>query len=307
MLRRVLTYFVEMFPPWVTLPAAAIHFLAVELGLQALAGVQPLLLSWRSLVGTLGVLFFQLALRTQDELKDVETDRALAAAGDPKYIDRAIVKGRVLPEDLVLLRWVALIGGLAVSAALGQAALIAYAVVGGLVWASGHWFWIPSMKKNLLLAFATHNPLAAGISCWCVAATLPEVPGVSRWAAPLVVGIWTPVAAWEVARKIRMPEDETDYTTYSKLLGAKTAAAIVGLLVLASAGALGFVAVKAGAHAGYFAALGLGALVAVGATLAFVFAPTRGRAKLQPVTELYAGVAGLGFVIALAAQHGVRV
>ncbi len=307
MLRRLAAYFVEMFPPWVTLPAAAIHFLAVELLLQALAGMHPLVLSWRSALGTLGVLLVQLAMRTQDELKDVETDKALAAKGDPKYVDRAIVKGRVLPSDLVLLRRVALLGGIPVSALLGEKALAAYAALGAVVWASGEWFFMPSMKKNLLLAFATHNPIAAAISCWCVAACLPEVPGVSRWIALAVVGIWLPVAAWEVARKIRVPEDETDYTTYSKILGAKPAAAIVALLVALSAAALAFVGVKAGAHPAFHGALALGALAAIGGALLFVFSPTRRRAKLQPLAELYAGLAGGGLVVALGAAHGVRV
>lgn len=307
MLKRLAAYFVEMFPPWVTIPMGVVHFLAVQLGLQALAGQGTLALSWRSLVGSLGVILISLALRVQDELKDLETDLALAAAGDPKYKDRAIVTGRVLPRDLVLLRWLAFLGAIPVSALLGAHALAAYAVVGLLVWASFHWFFIPSMKKNLLLAFATHNPLSAAISSWCVAACVPEVPGISRWAALLVVGIWTPVAAWEVGRKVRVPADETDYTTYSKILGARTAALLVALFVAVSAGALGYVARLAGAHPGYFAALGLGALVALGGALLFVAAPTRGRAKLQPLTEVYAGLAGGGFVIALAVQHGVRV
>src|SRR5947209_3882721 len=125
-----------MFPPWVMLPMAAIHFLAIELAAQALAGKEPLVVSWRSLAGTLGVVFFSLALRVQDELKDQETDLRLARAGDPRYAQRPIVTGRVLAKDLVLLRWFSL-GGVAVaSALLGREALIAGAPALALVVAS---------------------------------------------------------------------------------------------------------------------------------------------------------------------------
>jgi hypothetical protein len=39
----------------------------------------------------------------------------------------------------------------------------------------------------------------------------------------VIVGLWLPFAAWELSRKIRVPEDETSYRTYSKVLGWKVA------------------------------------------------------------------------------------
>ncbi len=306
MLRRLAVYLIEMAPPWVVLPAGALHFVAIELGLQALAGREPLVVSWRSALGALGVVLFQLALRAQDELKDLETDRALAAAGDPKYAARALVIGRVLPSDLAFVRWSALALLVPVSALLGAWALAALAGVGALVWASFHWFFLPQMKQNLLLAVATHNPLAAAISAWCVAACVPEVGPPSPLAALLVIALWAPVAAWEVARKVRAPEDETAYSTYSKILGPTVAGVLPGAFVGLSAGAFAAVGAVAGLPQSFALGLSLAAGVPGVASLLFVLRPTRARARLQRPVELYALVAGGGFIAALALRHGVR-
>ncbi len=305
MLRRLGVYFVEMFPPWVMLPMSAVHFLSVELGLQALAGREPLRLSWRSAVGSVAILLFSLLLRVQDELKDYETDLRLARSGDPRYAKRPLVTGRVLPSDLVSLRYFAFAGAIGASAALGQEALVACGGVMAVIVASLYWFFYPKMSMNLLLAFATHNPIGALVSAWAIAACVPESGKPTAWAGLLVLGLWLPVAAWEIARKVRLPQDETDYTTYSKILGWKAAGILPAILVLLSAGALGAFAVEAGAHFAYYPLLGGAAFVPIACCLAFVLAPTSGRANLRPATELYGALAGAGLVGALALRHGV--
>src|SRR5438309_930780 len=93
-----------------------------------------------------------------------------------------------------------------------------------------------------LQALSGREPLV--FSSWAVAACMAE-SAVSPWAAVLVVGIWMPVAAWEIARKVRAPGEETDYTTYSKVLGARRAASLPAFFVLVSGAALGAVAWRA--------------------------------------------------------------
>ncbi|HZU97393.1 MAG TPA: hypothetical protein VFF73_11900 [Planctomycetota bacterium] len=295
-----------MFPPWITVPAAALHFLAIELGMQALAGAGVLVLSWRSVVGVLGVLGFQLALRVQDELKDVESDLRLAAEGDPRVQGRPLVTGAVQVRDLIFLRVVSLVGVLAAGIALGHDALVASLVVGGLVIASFHWFFVPSMKERLLLAFVTHNPLAAAISAWCVAASTPEVATVSPLVGVLIVAVWAPVAAWEIARKVRLPRDETSYVTYSKVLGWKTAAVLPLLLVGVSAAAFIFLAPRVGLGVSFVATISAGAVVVLLRSILLVAFPTTARANLRPWVELYTGLGGAAFVAELVWRHGAR-
>ncbi len=295
-----------MFPPWVTVPAAALHFLAIELGTQALAGAGAFILSWRSVVGVLGVLGFQLALRVQDELKDVESDLRLAAEGDPRVQGRPLVTGAVQIRDLIFLRVVALLGVLGASIALGHDAFIAGVVVGALVIASFHWFFVPSMKERLLLAFVTHNPLAAAISVWCVAASTPEVATVSPLVGVLIVAIWAPVAAWEIARKVRLPRDETSYVTYSRVLGWKTAAVLPAVLVGVSAAAFIFLAPRVGLGVSFSVTVTAAALLVLLRTVLLLAFPTTARANLRPWVELYTGLGGAAFVALLVWRHGAR-
>jgi hypothetical protein len=42
--------------------------------------------------------------------------------------------------------------------------------------------------------------------------------------------LWSPLLAWELARKIRSPEEETAYVTYSRLLGLVGASALTAAI-----------------------------------------------------------------------------
>ena len=75
---------------------------------EALALHSRLAYTWRALGAAFTGYAMSLLFRIYDELKDVETDRRLAAAGDPKYMERPIVRGLVDVEDLHALQWAAL-------------------------------------------------------------------------------------------------------------------------------------------------------------------------------------------------------
>ena len=50
-----------------------------------------------------------------------------------------------------------------------------------------------------------------------------------------ILALWTlyfPVLIWEIARKIKAPKDENDYTTYSKLFGYKKSTKFVLIITL---------------------------------------------------------------------------
>jgi len=113
------------------------------------------------------------------------------------------------------------------------------------------------------------------------------------------------VAAWETARKIRIPEDETDYGTYSKLLGWRLAALLPAGFVAAAVACLVPIAIAARLDWKYPSALVIAAAIAIGACLRFRLAPTRARADLRRYVEIFGVVANGGLVVALAAQRGV--
>ena len=307
--RRIVRYVRRMAPPAAVIPFGAGLFLAVYFSLQALAGVAPLQLTWRAGPAMLTMIVFVVLLRVYDELKDVESDLRLARAGDPRYVDRPIAKGEITIADLQLLRW--LLTGVLIAANLPLGVpfpLAGFAVAFVLTWASFKWFFYPSMKNNLLLAFATHNPLALVMAGYVVGVYVADFGpiGLGGQTVLLLVGLWMPVAAWETSRKVRIPEDETTYQTYSVLLGWRVAALVPVLFVTASVACLVAIAGPMSLGPVYAALLVSAAAVPTGACVLFRVAPTRRRARLRPYVELYVAAVSIGLPVALVWRHGMQ-
>lgn len=305
---RLAEYIGEMFPVAVHVPFGFATFFATYFSLQALAGEPTLAVSVRAIVGATTIVLFMLLLRVYDELKDVESDTRLGRAGDPRYKDRAIVTGRVRVEDIEFLRWAVTVVLFALNVALFTWVTFgAFLFAFFFTWLSFKWYFYPAISKNLLLAFATHSPLTLVLLTYVVAlfavdaTMLPPAEDVVL----LVIATWFPIAGWETSRKLRAPEDETDYQTYSKMLGVRRAAALPVFFVGSSAFALIRVALSMGVSP-LFACLVLAvALVVVGACVRFARAPSARTAKVQPFTEAYSLVTTLGLVVALVLAHGV--
>jgi 4-hydroxybenzoate polyprenyltransferase len=306
---RLWLYLKTMFPPAFMVPSAAVHVLVLDWGLQALAGQAPLRVGLRAALLAGVVLMFMLLMRVYDELKDVETDLRLGRAGDPRYKDRPVVTGAVQVADVVLLKNAAL--ALLVLCALPlrhPLPLVTFAVALLLVWLSSRWFFCAPISRSLLLAFVTHNPLSLAFSAVVVASFAGEFgpDALGPLTAPLLVGVWAPVAAWETSRKVRTPAEETAYQTYSKVLGLNVAALVPGMFVVVSAICLTAVARGAGLGWAYPAVTAAAALLVALACLLLRVRPTPARARaLRPVVEGYALVVNVGLVAALAWRHGV--
>jgi 4-hydroxybenzoate polyprenyltransferase len=302
-LGRIADYLQEMFSPLIVVPATLASFCAIWFTLHALAGAPSIRFGWRALAAGVSVTLFSLLLRVYDELKDVETDLRLGRAGDPRYKDRAIVTERVQVGDILALRNAVLVTLVAINAPLGTPwPLIAFVGVLGLMWLSSRWFFAPVISRHLLLAFITHNPLAMTMSAYVIAVFVRDTGyGVPAGAAPLVVGFWMLTAAWETSRKVRRPEDETDYQTYSKVLGWRVAGVVPLAFVAGSVILLHHVAVLAGLSRWLTVAMGAGLAAMAAACLRFELAPSTASARLQPFAELMGGIASLGVPIAVAA------
>lgn len=305
---RIATYLAEMFPPQVMVTFSACHFLAVWFSLQTLGGVAPVRFTWAPLRGIVTLTLFMLLMRLYDELKDVESDIRLGRAGDPLYRDRAIVTGAVRIEDIKILRWVVTAVLVAINLRTGFSwASIGFWVVFVVAWCSFRWFFWPRMSEYLLVAFATHNPISVLLQAYVVG-LFADTFGADRlnlFVLPLLGGLWFPVAAWELSRKVRMPEDETSYRTYSRVLGWKVAAILPAVFVIGSAGLLLVVSNAAGLGLVFSAVIVVAAGVAVFRCLLFRVAPTRSRAQLKPWAMLYAATANGALAVAAAAVNSV--
>jgi 4-hydroxybenzoate polyprenyltransferase len=307
---RINDYLALTFPPLLMLPAAAISFASVYFLLEALGRHARLEYTWSAVRAMLTCLLMSLLFRIYDELKDVETDRRLGAAGDPKYMERPIVRGLVDEGDLQALRWI--VSGLAllVSSFSGTVLLVAFLALYAVMWMSSRWYFWPKMKDRLILAFVTHNPMTLLLQAYGALAYIVEFGlgalSMGQLAATLIAqqGV---ASAWELARKIRAPEEETDYVTYSKVLGWRTASLLPMIAVAISTVCIVWVSALAGLSVVYLGAVVLCAVVVLGALLRFRIAPSPGRAKLRPYVEAMAGVMGVGGFVALIVRWGVVV
>jgi 4-hydroxybenzoate polyprenyltransferase len=296
---RIGVYILEMFPPFVAVPAAVMNFAVVYFAVQAMQDRVPLRLTWRSVGGATTTVLFFLLLRVYDELKDVETDLRLGRAGDPRYKDRAIVTGRIQVKDLQVLRWIVTTLLFVVNLSLGfPLPLLAFVGVFFITWLSFHWFFWPAVKRSLLLAFITHNPMTLAVGAYAAAVASRDFGAINHvpLLGVLLVGIWTQMAAWETSRKVRARADETDYMTYSKILGWRIAGILPGIFVLISAACLAWVAVGLKLSWIYLVIIAAAAAIMLFACLRFEMRPNKITAHLRPFAEFYALVAMAGLL-----------
>jgi len=306
---RLGAYVQHMLPPATAFPVLAAYALSIHLGLQALAGRGALRITWRAAAAAVSVFLFGLLLRVYDEFKDAESDLALARAGDPRYRDRPIVTGAITLAELKILRWILTAVLVAGNLPLGLPyALPAFAVLWLLAWLSSKWFFWPRIAQSLPLALVTHNPLLLACLGYVAAVYVQDFgpDGLNAWSVPLLIGAWLPWTAWETARKIRIPEDETDYQTYSKILGTRRAPLVPALCVLASVACLAPTLRAAGVGWVVVGVLAVGAGIPLVAFLRFIVAPSRAGARLRPYVDLYSAVVNIGMALALGAHHGIR-
>jgi hypothetical protein len=290
------------------LATTVLFALSAQAGGGALADAGPLRLTLPRLAGVAAGVLLALYLRVADDLKDWATDRELAAAGDPRFAERPQVSGAVEAGDLRRL-------------SVGVAALVglmlapqppAAMALGGLsflgAWLSARWFFHPAMARNLPLAFATHNPLALLFLAFAMAVGAgSDAPSLrAAPAAALLVGLYLPVAAWEIARKVRTPAEETAYVTWSSVIGWRMASAVPAALAVGSGSLLSVAAAEAGLGRGYALLLAVAALAPIAAAVAFRLRPTpAGARRLRPAVEGFAAVAGLGLLVWAAVARGI--
>ena len=215
--QRMRVYFAEMFPIPQHVSLALLVYLTIAYFGRWLHNQGSSVVSWYTLLGIWSVFNLLLILRLMDELKDEDIDREL-------FPERPLPSGRVFATDIQTTLAAATLLYLIAHLAAGRAfwtalLLLAYS---GLMFKR---FFAPDLlRKNLIVTLVTHNPivpgmLAQGFVIFAVEHGL-AISGL-RWRliVPFIVMLWLPLLAWEWARKIRAPDEETAYVTYSRLFG----------------------------------------------------------------------------------------
>ena len=303
---RIIHYVNVMFPPAVLVPASILKFYGIYFSFQLIHGVTDLSFNLESASAAITLTTFTLLARVYDELKDAEADMRLGKAGDPRYADRPIVTGAVLVEDIVFFRNI-LIGILILTNIwLPPMALIGFAVAFLAVWLSSVWFFYPKISESLFLALLTHNPLVLFIQGYVLMFFYSQFPDATFTVEviPLMIGLWLPMAAWEISRKQRIPEDETDYETYSKMWGWKVASLVPSVIVvMATALLLHSGSVMGLPETWAYVMMGV-TVIPILAGLRFRLSPSTKTSHLQPFTEAYILTCDLSIFVAQVVTFG---
>lgn len=305
---RLWCYVREMFPLQVRVPINLLNFTFIYYGLQALGHVRPMRISLYTIAGALTVQLLWFMIRVYDELKDSESDIALARAGDARFINRPIVTGKVKLEDIAALRWWVTAALFALNLPFASAApLVGLLIAFGFLSLTYKWFFWPKLRDHVLLVFLTHIPNALVIEIYTLTVYIGEfgTAGLGRNSFLLLLALWAQAAAFEFSYKIRLPEDETALNTYSKALGWKLAALMPPACLAVAVTCTVLVSRAAGLHWGVPAVLLATGLWAIGSCLLFRVFPTRKRAQLTRFTGFYWYVAGIALTIGSVGHYGL--
>ncbi len=157
-----------------------------------------------------------LLIRIMDEFKDYQDDLT-------NFPNRPLPSGRVLKKDLLGLGIFCVF--LIVFLSLTSIQLLIWALITlCFTFLMLKWFFIESiMRKSLPLAFITHHPVVLFNFIYLLIACTQMNPAVTFDKALYILPVCLIFTNWEIARKIRSPEQETSYTTYSKIMGPRPA------------------------------------------------------------------------------------
>lgn len=227
MLKRLRIYFKEMYPIIPRLLLGLIVFGEIYFIILLNYGKTTFKLGLQELIGGFTVFAFLMWLRIADDFKDYALDCRL-------FKERPLPSGRVKKKDLKICITIVL----AVTIILNLVFmnnfiffLILY-VYGTLMCL---WFFNKKkIQKSLPLALVTHNPVQMLINIYIISFTCIKYH-LNPWTMTNFLVAWTlyfPALIWEIARKIKAPEDETEYVTYSKLFGYQKATWFICILTL---------------------------------------------------------------------------
>lgn len=292
---RLLVYLAEMHP----LPQRLLAALALYAGLATLLArlhghpadllAHPL----RTALGAWAAFAAMLILRLMDELKDVDTDRRL-------FPGRPLPSGRVRATDVA--------GLLVVTSALFLLAhawagvLASSALVLGYAWLMFRWFFVPDrMRPRLLTTLFTHQPIVPLVllDLALLAAAQHGISALRPAAVATTVAVfWCGLFAWEIARKIRAPEQEDAYVTYSRRLGGSQAVLLTAGVQGASAAVACGLWLAGEVGPGLPLALLAGLAPALYAHVRFLRHPAPEHATLRPFAEAHVFATCVGGALA---------
>ena len=208
MLKRIGIYLNEMFP-LSAFVGSILTAIAVQLTYLRLYDLKPNSI-FQLVVPALVLTAVSLLIRVMDEFKDYQDDLN-------NFPDRPLPSGRVLKNDLIVLGYICVM--LILFLSMTSSKLLIWGLITllftGLML---KWFFIEAMmRKSLPLAFITHHPIVLFNFIYLLIACTQMNSAATFEKAIYILPVCLIFTNWEIVRKIRAPEQETAYTTYSKI------------------------------------------------------------------------------------------
>jgi 4-hydroxybenzoate polyprenyltransferase len=216
MIKRWFIYFREMYPIISRLFVGYTLFFQIYFLVLLTSQHSIFDLGISEFVGGFTVFGFLLFLRIADDFKDYETDSIL-------FPERALPSGRVRKEDLRILLAID-IALMVILNLLFMNNLYFFLFLMGYGTLMSVWFFSRTkIQKSLPLALVTHNPIQLIINIYIIsfACIKYNIPILTYANVLILFSLYFDGLVWEIGRKVKAPEDETEYVTYSKLFGYK--------------------------------------------------------------------------------------
>lgn len=223
MFNRLRYYLAEMFP-LSSFIGTLVTALAIQFVFLKLSGLS-IKFHFSFIMSGLFTVSLSLLLRIMDEFKDYEDDKK-------NFPERPLPSGKVNSKDLIFLGWFC-VACMLLSSLGNLKIFIASVLVLFYAYLMLKWFFVESkMRKSLPLALVSHHPIVF-INIFYLLFVLSEsIPGTDFSKVLYILPVPLIFTNWEFARKIRATQDETNYTTYSKIMGPRLAVFLCLILQL---------------------------------------------------------------------------
>ncbi len=226
-IKRIWIFLIERYPPYIGLTQSIVGTLSLFYAAKIALVSTERLFSLSFIYACLTLFVYLLVMRIADEFKDREVDKVL-------FKERCLPAGKVKYSDIGSLGIISVVVLFAIHFVSGSNHILFSAAM-IFVFLFYKYFFLPKViSNNLLLALVTHCPITLILNAYLLTFFTPG-GSFTPWEKhfSIAAGMWMSAVAWETSRKIRVNEDENDYTTYSKVLGTR-AATLLPLLALGS-------------------------------------------------------------------------
>jgi len=226
MLKRINIYLNEMYPIIPGIIFSLVCFYSVYSVAFYFLNEGTIVFNLASFAGAATFFLFALFLRISDEFKDYETDLIL-------FPKRPLPSGRVFKKDLYILMAVTIILMFLLNILFTKNILFFIILFVYSLLMFKYFFARKYISKSLILALVTHNPIVLILNLYIISILCHEYnkPLFTRDNIVVAIIFWAPMLAWELSRKIKAPQDENDYPTYSMIFGYRISAMLPAFIL----------------------------------------------------------------------------